>query len=110
MAYATQTQSLSGNVFAAVSAFFAELSEATERRRVYKKLMQSWHHYQRANYPILAYPKPTLAQSHTRRHINKGVFDRTSQRSNPFDWSKLLPVGPIKFSGESRKKAAILLP
>ena len=36
MAYATQTQSLSGNVFAAVSAFFAELSEAAERRRVYK--------------------------------------------------------------------------
>ena len=33
MAYATQTQSLSGNVFAAVSAFFAELSEAAERRR-----------------------------------------------------------------------------
>ena len=36
MAYATQTQSLSGNVFAAVSAFFTELSEAAERRRVYK--------------------------------------------------------------------------
>jgi uncharacterized protein YjiS (DUF1127 family) len=36
MAYATQTQPLSGNVFAAVSAFFAELSEAAERRRVYK--------------------------------------------------------------------------
>lgn len=36
MACATQTQSLSGNVFAAVSAFFAELSEAAERRRVYK--------------------------------------------------------------------------
>ena len=36
MAYATQTQSLSDNVFAAVSTFFAELSKAAERRRVYK--------------------------------------------------------------------------
>jgi len=36
MAYATQTQSFTGNVFAAVSAFFAERSEAAERRRVYK--------------------------------------------------------------------------
>ena len=79
MAYATQTQSLSGNVSAAVSAFFAELSEAAERRRVLKQLTQSWHHYQRANCPILAYPKLTLAQSHMKRHMNKGVFDRTSQ-------------------------------
>ena len=38
MAYATQTQSLSGNVFAADSAFFAELSKAAERRRVYKTI------------------------------------------------------------------------
>ena len=36
MAYATHTHSLSGNVFTAVSAFFAELTEAAERRRVYK--------------------------------------------------------------------------
>jgi uncharacterized protein YjiS (DUF1127 family) len=36
MANATQTQSFTGNVFAAVSAFFAELSDAAERRRVYK--------------------------------------------------------------------------
>jgi hypothetical protein len=45
-----------------------------------------------------------------KRHINKGVFDRTSQRSNPSDWSIFLLVGPINFSGESRKKAAIFLP
>ena len=36
MAYVTQTQSLSSNMFAAVFAFFAKLSETAKRCRVYK--------------------------------------------------------------------------
>lgn len=36
MAYTTQTQSFTGHVFAVVSAYFAELSEAAKRRRIYK--------------------------------------------------------------------------
>ena len=82
MAYATQTQSLSGNVFAAVSAVFAELSEAAERRRVYKTTYAELASLSARESSDIGLSKANIGAIVYRRHINKGVFGRTSQRSN----------------------------